>query len=466
MSKHFGKISGCVSLVALLPKQRSHTRPRRGLMRVNRTTITLLLTLTAPLAVLPFARGAETQTPAKCNVGATQPNSAAHCTFEQSVAEVRKRQAAWPSRQIRHSANLLYLPVVAQLDVSYEFDGKRYNINSFMSRDQAVGVIVIRDGKIVAERYRAGNGKDSLWGVASVTKSVTSTLVGAAIKDGAIKSVNDPAVKYVPELAGTPFSSDTIRDLLRMSSGVDIHDEYNNPHSKYASLGKLLAKAYGESDPNAAYHFFASLKRKVPPGTEFSYSSPDYFILGQVVANAVKKPLTTYLNEKIWMPMGMEYDGQYRLDAAGQEWASGGMRITLRDMARFGLLALHNGMIDGQSICPDGWFKEATSVPANSYLSPGHIEEFKPWGYAYGWWLMPPIDGDRVFAALGVFGQQIYVIPKANIVVAIQSDTPKAAVLKKYAAGFALASAFDLKLRHWEQSDCGAQGQKICGSGR
>lgn len=330
----------------------------------------------------------------------------------------------YPVRAVRHGGSSSPLPDGPPLDTKALIDGKLLDIDGFMEANQAAAMIVLVHGRIVAERYRMGNMPGSRWVMFSVSKSVTSTLLGAALRDGAIRSLDDPVTRYLPELAGPAWNGVTIRQTLRMSSGIDLHDAYetNEPQG--------LGLAYTDPDKPAPLQYSAGLPRAAAPGTRFSYSGANTYVLGRIISKATGRSLSAYLSEKIWAPMGMEDDAYWRLDRDGYEVAQGGLSATLRDMARFGLLALHGGRIGSQHVVPPTWFHDATDPAGPDFIRPGAIKDFDGMGYGYQWWTMPrgtgshQIGDDGAFAALGIYGQQIYVLPKQDMVVVIQSATP------------------------------------------
>ena len=329
----------------------------------------------------------------------------------------------YPVRAVRHGAHASPLPSAPQIDVNVTIDGISTNLTGYMEANQVAAMIVLRDGKVVAERYRMGNRPDSRWIMHSVTKSVTSTLVGMALRDGSISSIDDPLTKYLPELKGSAWDGVTIKQTLQMSSGIDLHDVYEG------DMPQGLVQSYVDRTPNAPMHYLVTLARTNKPGTHFSYSGANTYILGRIVAVATGKSLSDYLSEKIWVPMGMEDDAYWRLDQDGQEIAPGGLSATLRDMGRFGLFVLHDGMVGKTSAVPTDWFKDATATKGAGYLAPGAMGGYSGLGYGYQWWTLlsggprHQIGDDGAFLAIGIYGQQIYVLPKQNMVVVIQSAT-------------------------------------------
>ena len=241
------------------------------------------------------------------------------------------------------------------------------------------------------------------------------------MRDGSIHSVDDPLTQYLPELKGSAWDGVTIKQTLRMSSGVDVHDVYEG------DTPQPLVQAYVDRTPNALMRYLATVSRANKPGTHFSYSGANTSILGRVVMVATGKSLSDYLSEKIWVPVGMEDDAYWWLDRDGNEVAPGGLNATLRDMARFGLFVLHDGIVGKTSVVPKDWFKDATATKDAGYLAPGAMGGYSGFGYGYQWWTLPSggphhqIGDDGAFLALGIYGQQIYVLPKQNMVVVIQS---------------------------------------------
>jgi CubicO group peptidase (beta-lactamase class C family) len=291
---------------------------------------------------------------------------------------------------------------------TYAFKGTRRTIDEFMTQLNAVGLIVITDGRIVLERYAQGNTADTRWTSFSVAKSVTSLLYGVAIKDGHIKSLDDPVVKYVPELAGTSYDGVTLRHLLHMSSGVAWTEDPSDPASDVSQLPRLNA----EGGFKAQVAYMGQRPRRAPAGQRFNYSTGETDLAGAALRAAVGRTLSDYLSEKIWRPFGMQADA-YWITMRGSDLERGGCCIsaTLRDYGRIGLVALGNGRAaDGTTALPEGWMRESTQPSPSSK------------GYGMYWWLRP--DG-RYFAS-GSFGQHIEIAPAERTVVAIQSYWPHA----------------------------------------
>jgi CubicO group peptidase (beta-lactamase class C family) len=250
----------------------------------------------------------------------------------------------------------------------------------------------------------------------SIAKSITSTLIGAAIKDGYIGSVDDPVTKYVPRLAGSAYEGVSVRDVLMMSSGVKWNETYTDPNSDR----RHLLEAQIAQKPGGAMNVMSKRPRAFEPGTKYNYSTGETQVAGEILFGAIKKPLAQYLSEKIWSAYGMEAEAKWWLDSPnGVEIAGSGLSATLRDFGRFGQFVLDNGVIDGHSILPAGWMADAGS--AKVLKGAEHID------YGYLWWISTSAQSraDKAFFAVGIFGQYIYIDPKERVVIVIWSAQPK-----------------------------------------
>jgi len=310
----------------------------------------------------------------------------------------------FPTRLIRASEDPYPLPRAARAlgEVTYEVDGASYGIRHFLEHNHVEGLIVLRNGEVLLEEYRGEHGPSRRWVSYSVSKSVVSLLMGAAIRDGYIASVDDPVTKYVPLLEGSSYDRVPIRALLRMSSGVEWNEDYTDANSDssreidYGGMERL--------------RFLGSKPRVADPGTRFNYSTGEIFLVGAVVRGAVGNNLSAYLRQTIWGPFGMEADANWMLvEPDGPEYAGCCISATLRDYARIGLFALSGGRLpDGTHVLPGGWMEASTTPsPTND-------------GYGYLWWLG---EGDS-YSAQGIFGQTIHVDPDLDLVVAIHSAWP------------------------------------------
>lgn len=279
-------------------------------------------------------------------------------------------------------------------------------VDAWMVAHNTSGVIVLQDGKVRLEHYARGYAASGRWTSFSVAKSFTSTLVGAAIRDGYIGSVDEPVTKYIPELAGSGYDGVTIRQLLTMTSGVRWNEDYTDLKSDVAQL--FIRPVPAGEDATVAY--MRTLPRATPPGEQWVYKTGETNLIGVLVRRATGKPLANYLSERVFGPAGMEADGFWMVDENGQEIGGCCLSLRLRDYARMGLFALEGG----KGVVPTGWFAAATAAQTSTG-APGY-------GYGYQWWTYP----EGRFGAQGIFGQSILVDPKTRVVIAINSAWPKA----------------------------------------
>jgi CubicO group peptidase (beta-lactamase class C family) len=347
-------------------------------------------------------------------------------TPEQQLYGYRHMEKIAPVHVVKRGAQVRALPMGAAIDPKWTHAGQAWTIDRYMAAMRTSGLLVLKDGRIVLERYGLGRTADERWTSFSVAKSVTSTLVGAAIQDGRIKSLDDPVTAYIPQLKGSAYEGVTVRQLITMTSGVKWNEDYTDPNSDVAKVGNLAP----EAGVNPVVSYMRRLPRDTAPGAKFVYKTGETDLAGILVSNAVGKPLSQYLSEKIWGPYGMEQDAVWVDDVAGHERGGCCMSMTLRDYARFGQFMLEGGKAGGVQVTPPGWVADATA--AHVALPAGGNET----GYGYFWWLL----GDA-YAAEGIFGQQIFVFPKEKIVIAVNSAWPSADAPKNWEAQAAMARA-------------------------
>jgi CubicO group peptidase (beta-lactamase class C family) len=238
---------------------------------------------------------------------------------------------------------------------------------------------------------------------------MTSTLVGAALKDGFIGNIDEPVTMYIPDLRGSAYDSVTIRQLMTMTSGVRWNEDYTDPASD-------IARFYAEPVTpglDATVSYMRRLTREAPPGRKWQYKTGETHLLGVLVTSATKQSLAEYLSAKIWRPYGMEQSASWTTDRTNHELAGCCVQAGLRDFARYGQFVLDGGRIDGRSIVPDGWFDTATRRQVATTF---------PGGYGYQWWT----SDDGTFDAIGIHGQMIHIDPARRLVVAINSAWPVA----------------------------------------
>ena len=286
--------------------------------------------------------------------------------------------------------------------------GAAFDVGQFMAHQRAVALKVVVDDKGRMEQFGMGYGPTDRWTSFSVAKSFTSTLLGAAIKDGSIKSVDQQVKEIIPAFTGTAYDGVTIRQILTMTSGVKWNEDYADPNSDVAKFDKVKA----DPGEEAIVTYMKHLPREATPGTKWVYKTGETNLIGAIVMRATKKSLAQYLGEKVWGPYGMEADGFWVLDSTGKEIGGCCISGTIGDYARFGQFILDGAKAGGQNVLPDGWIGDATTTRVG-------IGE-KDRGYGYQWWTF----ADGSFAARGLFGQGIFVDPKRHIVIALQADYP------------------------------------------
>jgi CubicO group peptidase (beta-lactamase class C family) len=322
-------------------------------------------------------------------------------SLAQRDAAFRAMEQAFPSGDIAASTMPLPLPDGKSLEIP--------GIDAYMENQRVAGMVILQDGKVRFERYGLGFDAKGRWASFSVAKSIASTLAGAAIKDGYIKSLEDKVTTYLPEMRGSAYDDVTVRQLLNMTSGVRWSEDYEDPKAEVSVFGTYVP----EPGMDATISFMRKLPRAHPPGTFFNYSTGETNMIGVLVSRATGKPLSQYAHERIWQPAGMETKAVWLKDKSGHEIAGCCIQATIRDYARFGQFALANGTRDGVQFVPKGWFEEASTKQV-SIRVPGR-------GYSSQWWTFD----DGTFTALGVFGQAIYIDPKRRLVIASNSSWPR-----------------------------------------
>lgn len=316
------------------------------------------------------------------------------------IVGFRNMEKINPTRQIESGDYELKLPrKEIDLDnVSFQVGDESMTTNDYITQKNVAGIVVIKDGTIVYERYGLGNNEDTTWVSFSVSKSVVSMLYGAAIKDGYIKSLDEKVTDYLPRLKGSSYDQASIRNILQMSSGVQWNEDYADPNSDVAQANY---------ETLALYDYLGKKPREFEPGEKFNYNTAETNLAGTLLRSAIGNNLSTYLTEKIWKPFGMEADAYWQLtEPAGGEFGGCCISATLRDYARIGLFALNNGALaDGTEVLPSDWIAESIT-PSKDFP-----------GYGYFWWL----SENGIYQARGIFGQGIYINPKENIVIALHS---------------------------------------------
>jgi CubicO group peptidase (beta-lactamase class C family) len=343
-------------------------------------------------------------------------------TPENQAPTSRNQDQVWPRRVIRRGDAVRPLPPHARslADLTFEVGDVSLGLSDFMARRRTAGLLILKGGEVALERYGMGNGPERRWTSYSTAKSITATLVGAALHDGALGSLDDHCDLYLPRLRGSAYEGVTVRNILRMCSGVAWSEEDDGQ----ADEGRL-DQALASRRPGALMDLACTLPRAQSQGVVFNYSTVESYVVGAVVAAATGRPLADYCAEKIWGPAGMEADGYWALEAdGGLELAGFGVSARLRDFGRFGQLVLEDGeAFSGRRVLPPGW-RDLAGQPDSAPTSFGRLMPGSPAGYGYHWWVVPPLPGgvnNGAFSANGAYGQIIFINPTEQVVVAIQS---------------------------------------------
>ncbi|HUN68600.1 MAG TPA: serine hydrolase [Burkholderiales bacterium] len=286
-----------------------------------------------------------------------------------------------------------------------EADG--VDLDAFLANNRNTGLLLLKGDTILAERYQYDRKPEDRFQSFSMAKTVVGMLIGIAISEGRISSVDDRAEQYVPALKGQPYGETRLRHLLTMSSGVRFREDYDGRDD----IAVLARKTLFQQGPGGADAVASFTDRVRPAGEKFYYASAETEVLGLVLRAAIGRPLAEYLSEKIWQPMGAEADATWLVDAGGYETGFMGINATLRDWGRLGMLLANDGALDGRQIIPAAWVRAATT-PESAHLQPGRATAYL--GYGYQTWIVP--GSGRSFALLGVRGQAVYVDPESKLV--------------------------------------------------
>ena len=305
--------------------------------------------------------------------------------------------------------------------------------DGYMARNQVAGLLVLRQGQLVLERYALGLAEATRWTTMSMVKSMTSTLVGVALAEGRLPSLEAKVSAHLPALAGSAYDTVTVRHLLTMSSGVRWNEDYTDRNSDVNRYSKSL----GDKVPGGVLALMRTLPAEAPPGNRFNYCTGDTYVLGSLVSAVMQEPLATTMSRALWQPLGMEFDAFYTLESeGGQEIGGSRAGMALRDLGRFGQFMLEGGVIAGRRVLPEGWVTEAGR--RHFALDPAGAGQGND-GYGYSWWITP----EGAMMAVGFAGQSLYVNRAAGVVVVTLSCWPQPPFDKPYARDFGAArSAF------------------------
>ncbi|MDI4233153.1 serine hydrolase [Bradyrhizobium sp. Arg237L] len=314
-----------------------------------------------------------------------------------------------PSRRIQRATSPWLFKRASEPSITYRLGPERLSIADYLKRNPVTGLLIAKEDTILYEHYQYARSDRDHFLSQSMAKTVTAMLVGIAVSEGKIGSIDDTASTYVPGLAGKEYGKTSIRDLLHMSSGVAFTEIYDG-HDDVAQLGRDLFIEPGK-DPVASVAQFNT--RAAPSGTKWHYASVETEILGLVLRSATGVPVADYLHDKIWDAIGAEADASWSVDSSGQETAFCCLNATLRDFARLGRLLAYDGVWEGRQLIPRQWLLDATTVkPTEGYLAPEIATSY--FGYGYQVWILPGTQ--RRFLLMGIRGQMILVDPASKVV--------------------------------------------------
>lgn len=298
--------------------------------------------------------------------------------------------------------------------LSYAYGGRTYTLQQFMERTRNSGLLVLKGGAVAFESYGLGNTPASRWTSFSVAKSLTSTLFGAAIEAGALSSLDLAVHTVLPSLAGSAYQGATIRQLLRMTSGVRWLEDYMSSTSDFAAMSDVILSQRS----GALLDYMASRPRVATAGTRWNYNSGETFVLGAVLAAVTGQRLSPLTTQWIWSRAGMEADGYWMLEAPDAlELAGGNFSATLRDYGRLGLFVLREGQVGSQRLLPAGW-RDLAGHADTALTEPGRLPSGGGLGYGYQWWSLP---NSTAFSAQGIFGQYLHIDPSEDLVAVVWS---------------------------------------------
>jgi CubicO group peptidase (beta-lactamase class C family) len=344
--------------------------------------------------------------------------------FDQSVrvGSFSRLDSFLPHYTLRKAASPLPLPKAAsEPKLAYRFEKQSYSLDDFLAHQRVTGLLVIKDGQILAERYQYDRTATDRFVSHSMAKSIVSLAIGMALNEKKIASLDDTVAKYVPDLAGNPYGETTIHNILRMASGVPFKEVYdgNDDNSKFNRI--RLTR-----DSVTALRAFPT--REVEQGTQFHYASNQTVVLTLLLRAVTGTSLSEYLTPRLWQPMGAEADATWIKTRDGTESGSGNFNAVLRDYGRLGILLANDGSAGDRQIVPKDYLLDATDWHRQpDAFTPSKATPY--FGYGYQFWLFP--GEKRRFALLGVYGQSIFVDPELKLVLVITAVARNASVGKE-----------------------------------
>ena len=344
-----------------------------------------------------------TESAARLNLYSGEPQHEAFSRMKDLLSSTRMKPSTKP----------FHFPEDDQMALpeGYQFENAMKSTGAFLEETDTSALFVLKDSRVRFEEYWLTGGRDVQWISWSVAKSFVSAMIGIAVDEGWIESLESPITQYATELEGSAYDGVSIRNVLQMSSGAQWNEDYSDPRSDVNRLGAVMAGG------SSLAEFVAQIERATEPGTVCQYNSADTQALGMLLVGATGRSISSYMQEKICEPLGMEAEGYWIVDSAGMEMVLGGLNLTARDFARIGELYRNKGMWQGRQIVSPAWV-EASILPDAPHLQVGQVivgGHVFPFGYGYQWWIPETTCGE--FSAIGVYNQFVYVDPSRSVVI-------------------------------------------------
>jgi CubicO group peptidase (beta-lactamase class C family) len=335
-----------------------------------------------------------------------------------SVDAFSRLDEIWNSHKVKHGQASSLRRLKSEPEFKYNSQGfmgtSVQSLDGYFQKNPVTGLILIKEGQILVERYQYNRNDHQRMTSFSMAKTLIAMMVGLAIQDGHIHSVEDKAEIYVKALKGTAYGETPLRHLLTMSSGVQFREEYDaQDDATRLSRATFVGQTAGGVEATKLFN-----QRIAAPGSHWYYASAETYVLALVLRSSIGKPLADYFAEKIWIPIGAEADASFIIDASGNEVGFMGFNAVLRDYARLGIMMAQQGRFNGKQIIPYAWWREMT----RAHFTPAQTGRW--FGYGYQTWIFPSNDGS--FAFLGVRGQSIFVDPVNQLVLVQTAVRPLA----------------------------------------
>ena len=305
-------------------------------------------------------------------------------------------------------------------------DGKQITFGDVPALTYTDGLLVLHKGKVIYEKYFGAGDPHKPHIAFSVTKSFVGTLAAMLVAQGKL----DPdaqIVKYVPELKDSAYGDATVREVMDMTIGVKYSENYTDPKAEvfdYARAGGMMPLPPNYTGPRSFYEFLVKLQKEGEHGKAFAYKTSNAEVLAWIVKRASGQPLADLLSKEIWQKLGAENDAYFMVDSIGTESGGGGLNTTLRDLARFGEMIRNKGKFNGQQVIPEAAALEVAKGGDKAKFAPAGYKTLPGWSYHDMWWHTDNENG--AFEARGIYGQAIYIDPKAEMVIVRYASHPYA----------------------------------------